>query len=302
MGFAVFIHRPDSAYADEPARHYQFPKMYLSRVLPAVGGWVVYYEPTKVRGTRGYYAVAKLADVVKDGRADGRYLARIEPGTYLEFANPVPFVLEDGRAERGVSNAEGRPSGRAQSAVRPLSSDDFARIVSRGLTEDSLLLPRWNDAVDAGTANTFDETQDPFVFEQDRIRVETLTSRTLRDRVFRKIVLRAYDERCAVTGLKLINGGGRAEVEAAHIRPVEKGGPDIVANGVALSGTAHWMFDRGLIGFADNHEIMVSRQVNDRDGVETLLNRTGRLIVPVSSRDKPHPAFLRWHRDNVFKV
>ena len=70
--------------------------------------------------------------------------------------------------------------------------------------------------------------------------------------MFRRVVLRAYDEQCAITGLKLINGGGRAEADAAHIRPVEANGPDIVNNGIALSGTAHWMFDRGLIALSDD--------------------------------------------------
>ncbi len=41
-----------------------------------------------------------------------------------------------------------------------------------------------------------------------------------------------------------------------------------VQNGLALSGTLHWMFDRGLIGFSDDHDILVSRHVNDRDSVE----------------------------------
>ncbi|MDO6413728.1 HNH endonuclease signature motif containing protein [Sphingomonas sp. BIUV-7] len=45
--------------------------------------------------------------------------------------------------------------------------------------------------------------------------------------------------------MKLINGGGRAETEAAHVMSVEAGGPDAVNNGIALSGTIHWMFDRG---------------------------------------------------------
>jgi putative restriction endonuclease len=49
------------------------------------------------------------------------------------------------------------------------------------------------------------------------------------------------------SGLQLINGGSRAEVDAAHIRLVEASGPDITSNGMALSGAAHWMFDRGLI-------------------------------------------------------
>ena len=302
MSFAIFIHREDSIYADEPARHYQFPKQYLSRVREAIGDWVIYYEPTKVPETRGYYAVAKVADVIEDVRADGMYLARIEPGTYLEFSNPIPFMLADGRAERGVLNDQGRVSGRAQAAVRPLSAADFDRIVSRGLAEDTLVLPRLGAPIDSAAPGLLEEAQAPFLFEQERVRIDALTSRTLRDRVFRKIVLRAYEERCAVTGLKLINGGGRAEVTAAHIRPVEQSGPDIVVNGMALSGTAHWMFDRGLITFGDDYRIMISRHVNDRDGVEAILNQTRRLIVPVNQRDRPHPVFLRWHRDNVFKI
>jgi len=123
----------------------------------------------------------------------------------------------------------------------------------------------------------------------------------VRDRVFRRLVLRAYDSRCAITGLKLINGGGRAEVEAAHIRPVESNGPDIVNNGVALSGTAHWMFDRGLLGIADDLKILVSRQVNDPSSVCAMINESGYLLPPHRLADRPHPRFLSWHRENCFK-
>ena len=45
-----------------------------------------------------------------------------------------------------------------------------------------------------------------------------------------------------MTGLRIVNGGGRPEVQAAHIRAEEADGPDALRNGVALSGTAHWMF------------------------------------------------------------
>jgi putative restriction endonuclease len=113
--------------------------------------------------------------------------------------------------------------------------------------------------------------------------------------------LRAYDERCAVTGLKLINGGGRAEVEAAHIRPVEANGPDIVSNGLALSGTAHWMFDRGLIGLDNDMRIIVSRQANDPDSIRSVINASGRILEPQREADRPHPQFVLWHREHCFK-
>jgi putative restriction endonuclease len=120
--------------------------------------------------------------------------------------------------------------------------------------------------------------------------------------VFRRIVLRAYDERCAITGLKLINGGGRAEVAAAHIRPVEKNGPDVVNNGIALSGTAHWMFDRGLLSLSEDLDILISRQVNDPDSVRAFVNKTGRALPPRRAIERPHPHFLQWHREHCFKA
>ena len=68
------------------------------------------------------------------------------------------------------------------------------------------------------------------------------------------------------------------------------------------SGTVHWMFDRGLLSLADNMEIMVSRQINDRDSVDRLINKNLTAIVPEDSRKAPHPAFLDWHRREVFKT
>lgn len=297
MAFGVFIHRQDSIYDDSPAEQYQFPRQYLGRVQACVGGWIIYYEPRKVAGTRGYFAMAKVQQVIPDPAAPDMYIAIIEPGSYLGFANPVPFADAQGVIERGVLNEEGRISGRAQAAVRPLSLADFDRITSLGLEDQAPLLPRLENAALGG----FAEEQAPFLFEQDRERASFLSSRIVRDRVFRRVVLRAYDERCAITGLKLINGGGRAEVTAAHIRPVEAKGPDIVNNGLALSGTAHWMFDRGLISLSDDLDILISRQANDADGIRSFINKTGRALPPLRPHDRPHPHFLQWHRENCFK-
>jgi putative restriction endonuclease len=298
MGFGVFIHRIDSIYDDSPAEQYQFPSQYLGRAQTFVGDWIIYYEPRKVEATRGYFAIAKVQEIIPDPAAEGMYLALIEPSSYLDFVKPVPFSDADGVVERGVLNEQGRISGRAQSAVRPIAPSDFDRIVARGLDDNAELLPRLDERV---SPLQFDEGQTPYQFEETRERLNYLSSRIVRDRAFRRLILNAYDQRCAITGLKLINGGGRAEVDAAHIRPVEANGPDIVSNGIALSGTAHWMFDRGLIGLADNLEILVSRQVNDPESVRILINRTGHALSPQRSSQRPHPHFLKWHRENCFK-
>ena len=248
--------------------------------------------------SRGYFAIAKIQTVIPDPNTPDMYFAVIEPGSYLDFVQPVPFRDVDELVERGLLNAEGRISGRAQSAVRPISPPDFDQIIERGFPDDIALLPR----VDAPSAFPgMQENQPVFQHEQERNRVAYVTSRIVRDRVFRRLVLQAYDNRCAITSLKLINGNGRAEVEAAHIRPVEANGPDIVSNGLALSGTAHWMFDRGLISIADDREILISRHVNDMAGVRAIINKSGRILTPARSVDQPHPHFLRWHRENRFK-
>ena len=298
MTFGVFIHRTDSVYDDVPSERYQFPKKYLTRVQQCEGDWIVYLEPTKVKKTKGYFAVAKVQEVIADPRGVDMYLAIIEPGTYLDFGDPVPFRDTGGIVEQGVLNDLGNISGRAQAAVRPLSAEDFARIVERGLGQDDDFLPRVDQA---NQISGFQDPQVPFKHLAARDRVNQLTNRAVRDRNFRKNVLRAYGERCAITGLRLINGGGRAEVEAAHIRPVERDGPDIVSNGLALSGTAHWMFDRGLVGLDDDLSILVSRQSNDLDAVTTMINSSGKLLGPERLTNQPRTEFVTWHRENRFK-
>ncbi|VCU61054.1 HNH endonuclease family protein [Tritonibacter mobilis] len=298
MAFGIFIHRSDSIYDDIPSERYQFPKQYLSRAQQCEGDWIVYLEPSKVKETKGYFAVAKVQEIIPDPRKQDMFLAVIEPGTYLDFGDPVSFRDENSIIERGLLNDQGKISGRAQAAVRTLSAEDFARIVERGLGRDEDILPRVGDTMQMPG---FHDAQTLFQHMPARERVNQLTNRAVRDRNFRKNVLRAYGERCAITGLRLINGGGRAEVEAAHIRPVEHDGPDIVSNGLALSGTAHWMFDRGLVGLADDLTILVSRQSNDIDAVTSMINLSGKILVPDRLANRPRTEFVTWHRENCFK-
>ncbi len=298
MAFGVFIHRTDSIYDDIPSEQYQFPKQYLGRAQLCEGNWIVYLEPSKVKNTKGYFAVARVQEIIPDPRRQNMFLAVIERGSYLDFGDPVQFRYDQAVVEQGLLNKHGRISGRAQAAVRAISSADFARIVEIGLGSDEDGLPRTDET---DHASGFAEEQDAFLHPSARGRVDYLANRKMRDRNFRKTILRAYGERCAITGLRLINGGGRAEVEAAHIRPVEHDGPDIIGNGIALSGTAHWMFDRGLVSLSDELKILVSRQTNDAEAVRSMVNETTSLLVPSRPADRPRSEFVVWHRENCFK-
>ena len=283
MAFGIFMHKDGSIYDDIPEVHYQFPKAYLARAERFVNDWIVYLEPARESNSKGFFAVAKVEKIIPDPNVSDRFRALIEPGSYLPFSPTVPRYLDGSLVERNCPNQ--------QWAVRPLSNSDFARIVSHGLPDEEFL-PRMGDPE---PLNRVQEIHVPF--EVERPLVQSLVSRPFRDRAFRRAVMEAYDGRCALTGFKLVNGGGRLEAQAAHIRSVEHGGPDSVRNGLALSGTAHWMFDRGLIGFADDLSVLIHRKVNDREGVEAVINASGRLLAPEVPSHRPHPQFLAWHRN-----
>lgn len=295
MAQGIFLYREDSIYEDRPWEVYQFPSQYLSRASETVGDWVIFMEPVKA-GRKGYHAVAKVDQITPDPRNPGMFLAIIDPTTYLNFDHNVPFQAGGDYPERSVLNEAGRVSGRAQAAVRTIPAADFNRIVGLGLDTHEDLLPRTDTEIGSAAVA---EDQAPYEFEQDR--VQMLTKRAVRDRVFRTRVLKAYDRRCAFTGFQFINGGGRAEVEAAHIKSVGAKGPDVVQNGLALSGTVHWMFDRGLLTVADTAEILMSNHINDVNGVRKILHSDGRARFPEEPRERPDPAFLRWHREHCFK-
>ncbi|WP_373489576.1 HNH endonuclease [Parasphingorhabdus sp.] len=284
----VFVHRRDTHYTDRPDEQYQFPKSYLSRALLFKGDWAVYYEPVKAGG-RGFYAVAFVEDIIRDPTTPDHFLALIEPGSYLDFGQNVSHRIDGELVESGLRNA--------QAAVRPLIPEDFVRIINLGLGEDSSALPR----TDIVGGSALHEDRMPYQFESEQERRKILISRTARDANFRKAIIRTYDRRCAFTGLQFINGGGRAEVEAAHIKPVSAKGPDSVNNGLALSGTMHWMFDRGLLSLGDDLSIMISHHVNDVASLDRLLLPTRKAVAPQDPTMRPYPHFLEWHRENCFK-
>lgn len=302
MAKLVLLHRADSIYEDEPDVVYDFPSKYRTILESGVGDWFIYYEPVKA-GPRGYFAVAKIARITPKPGVDGRFLAVIEPWSFLPFDREVPFTLQGRRLESALRRPDGTSirGGQTQSAVRRLPEEDFARIVNLGL-------PQELEQIEA----TRYDPQAPRPVEPQpgfgeggatlkRPVLERLTHRPYRDVAFRRKVREAYGYRCAMSGLMLRNGGGRPEVQAAHIRPVASDGNDSVRNGLALSGTLHWMFDRGLISVAEDREtILVSHNKVPGDVVSRLLAPGGKLVRPEDPRNAPHPDNLRWHRENVF--
>jgi putative restriction endonuclease len=295
---ALLTTKISPTYDDLPEERYHFPRTYLRQMEQAVGDFIIYYEPRRSSGdasSRGgrqvYFAVASVTAVEPDETLADHFYARIT--NYLEFDQPVPFRAGEHYYEAALRRDDGKTNkGAFGRAVRILPDNEFAAILGEGFIRDDMSLPLQPNSGRAG----FEEPPADF----NRPIVERLIARPFRDQAFTRQIRHAYDNRCAVTGLRLINGGGRPEVQAAHIRPVASAGPDSPRNGLALCGTAHWMFDRGLISIDDDFRVLSTRQGLPEDAARLFLP-SGRLQIPDDPVAQPHPQFLRWHRENVFK-
>jgi putative restriction endonuclease len=301
---AVFTTKVNPAYDDLPEVRYHFPQTYLAQAHVAVGDWIVYYEPRRTTadlssrgGRQAYFAVARVASIEPDASRADHYYAHVTD--YLDLDRPVPFREGGHYFESALKRPDGQTSkGAFGRSVRSIPDREFDLILAAGFAAE---IPLRNDAVAFPTRppEFADTEQTPFDTVVERRMVEATLIGPFRDEAFRRQVRLAYDNRCAISGLRLINGGGRPEVQAAHIKPVASMGPDSVRNGIALSGTLHWMFDRGLISIDD--ELRVLRGKDAPDDIARLIRPEGTLHPPDDETLRPHPAFLRFHRERVFK-
>jgi putative restriction endonuclease len=298
MTKAIFTTKVTPSYDDRPEEYYHFPATYLNQVREAIGDYIIYYEPRRSSvddssrgGRQSYFATARVDSILEDRSRPNHFYALLSE--YLDFDHALPFVEGGEYYESALRKTDGTTNrGAFGRAVRSIPDIEFDRILKSGFAADLVQRP------DEGNP-TLGDMEEP-IREFERPVIELTVSRWFRDQSFKRVVRTAYDNKCALTGLRLINGGGRPEVQAAHIMPVSQKGPDSVRNGLALSGTVHWMFDRGLLSLDDDYGILVAEtQVPEQ--VRSLLNRDGRAIPPKDPAFRPHRHYLRFHRENVFK-
>ena len=298
MTKAVFSVRVQSNYDDLPEVRYHFPKTYRRYVERVVGDWIVYYEPSRTSsdgtrrgGRQAYFATAKLKSVRRDPLRDDHFYAYVSD--YLEFDQTVPFRADGNYYESGLQREDGyQNKGAFRRAVRLIQDHEYTNILWSGFNQFILQ----NRQIEA--EQKLKSIDEPEVY--NRRLIQRVESRPFRDAAFSKQVKVAYKDTCSVTGLKLINGGGLSEVQAAHIRPVSHQGPDSVRNGIALSGTVHWMFDRGLISIDDDYAVLV-KEDSIPNPILSMLNQDRHLHLPDSPALAPHPKFLEYHRETIFK-
>jgi putative restriction endonuclease len=293
----VFTTKVNPTYDDLPEVRYHFPKIYLNQAKATIGDWIIYYEPRRQDsdpagrgGRQAYFATARVQRIEADPRLANHYYAFVTD--FLEFENIVPFRQGRRSLENALMKEDGTTNkGAFGRAVRLISGEEYQLVLQLGFARPAFRQPEHAEATVA---------EEPE--EYKRPTVEQLVSRPFRDAAFTKNVRVMYNFTCAMTGLKLINGSGRYEVEAAHIRPVgdDHNGPDSVRNGIALSRSIHWMFDRGILSLTDEYEILMAKKLVP-DPVKRFLNPNGKILIPADPRLRPHPQFLQYHREHIFK-
>lgn len=121
-----------------------------------------------------------------------------------------------------------------------------------------------------------------------------------RDAKFAARVLPAYDFTCALTGYRMIGVDGSTPLDAAHIHQFSCGGSCHPTNGLALSKSAHWLFDRGFWSLTDDYRILVAKQRFDEAGEAAhLLKPRAGLEIQLPRHHLLHPDLkcVQWHRD-----
>ena len=298
---AIFDAKPTSIYNDDLTRHYQFPSRYFNLVEQCIGDWVILRRPRADGGNLAYFATAQISRVDLDPREANMYYARFS--NYLDFDNPVPWRRNGRYAEEALRDIPTSEVGvylRGRS-IRLISDADFISLIAVGLQEtfnpqnaDQLGVPDREAIVQAAHALHADNNE-PHGERVRRVQ-EMLINRNVRDANFRRSVCAAYGGRCAITGLRITDRSGRTEAQAAHILAVSREGPDIVQNGIALSGTIHWLFDRYLISLTVDCRLLIAKEKVPSELRTLFVGEGEQILLPADQNYWPHPRYIERHR------
>ncbi|WP_037911110.1 phosphorothioated DNA-binding restriction endonuclease [Actinacidiphila yeochonensis] len=236
-----------------------------------------------------------------------RLLAEYGPGRRTTPAYPFHHLVNDGVWEVRTHRGPGSP-GPAVGALR--ESGAAGRLVPelRGALgrEPELLVLMARKLLDLHfPPSLHGELCEAVGLELEYAELETVVGRKRRqrDRRMREIVLTAYEFRCAFCGYDGAVGMVPVGLEAAHVRWWALDGPDEVDNGLCLCSLHHKLFDKGVLGVAEGHRVMVSRSFVGR-GAAARANvidlAGGPLLGPQPGSPPVADRHRAWHTAQVF--
>ncbi|MCD4695584.1 MAG: HNH endonuclease [Bacteroidales bacterium] len=121
----------------------------------------------------------------------------------------------------------------------------------------------------------------------------------LRDNSFKSRVLTSYSNRCAFCGVQL------KLIDAAHIVPVQHDGTDETSNGISLCALHHRAYDRNLVTFNEQYQIIYNenqfgklREIGLDGGAEKFVGDLRAVIhLPPTKLDRPNIGYINLAND-----
>ena len=125
-----------------------------------------------------------------------------------------------------------------------------------------------------------------------------LARRRLGQGGFKFMVSEVYGRRCAISGERTM-----PVLEAAHIKPVSKGGEHLLSNGLLLRMDIHTLLDAGYIGITPDLRVRVSPRLDAEWGNGKIYyQHDGQALrLPNTAAARPSAELLDWHTSAVFK-
>lgn len=198
----------------------------------------------------------------------------------VNLASLDPYIIESGRSGlKGASNAD-RELWKEMSQDMDLFNQQCQTAMER---------------LEKPTTTEFSEEPKDFSGRDKFSTVKTRVDQNL----FRKNVLEAYEYRCCITGLE-----EPSLLVASHILPWSHSTEQRLnpSNGLCLSSLHDKAFDRGLITFNEDFEVVLSPQLKKlKSGVymDNFEKYEGtKLRSPLSY--PPDRNYIAYHRDHIF--
>lgn len=120
-----------------------------------------------------------------------------------------------------------------------------------------------------------------------------------RGTMFRREVVKLYDETCCISGLRVSAPFTITMVDACHIEPFAKNFNNSLTNGIALAPNLHRAFDRGLISVDDEYRVILSKNFKENpDSPFAFRQFEGqRIRLPRDTQFLPSKTAFAGHRD-----
>ena len=182
-----------------------------------------------------------------------------------------------------------------QTAMEGFEKESAEAAANFGLDPGSMV------SVRGGADSIASEINDLELPKNVETETETTISARRRQSFFRRVVLAAYSNRCAISNIAL-----PSLLNASHIIPwsADQSRRIDPSNGIALNVLHDRAFDRGLISFDDDFKVLVSSRLKKTSmsvQASMMLADIHGLQANRPTRFGPDSATLEYHRDMIFK-